>query len=119
MGHNRPPCRPRHRFAVNGYAIGVDTVIVTTIRQRGIPDAPRGRVNAANRLVTHGTMALGAALGGLAGDMVGLRTGLLLGCIGALITIVWVFGWPALIHRHGDRLDAPPRVPVHVLGGER
>lgn len=94
-------------FAVNGYAVGLDTVIVTTIRQRRTPEALRGRVNAANRLVSYGTIALGAAIGGLAGDLLGVRLGLLLGCIGALTTFGWVAVWAALITRKGDRLEEP------------
>lgn len=94
-------------FAVNGYAVGLDTVIVTTIRQRRTPDALRGRVNAANRLVSYGTIALGAAIGGLAGDLLGTRLGLLLGCLGALASFGWVAAWAALITRKGDRLFDP------------
>lgn len=97
-------------FAINGYAVGLDTVIVTTIRQRRTPDDLRGRVHAANRLVSYGSIALGAAMGGLAGELLGLRAGLLVGCLGALSTIAWVVGWAALVTRHGDRLDATPAV---------
>jgi MFS family permease len=93
-------------FAVNGFAVGVDTVVVTTIRQRRTPDALRGRVNAATRLVSYGSIALGAALSGLAGDLLGVRLGLLAGCVGALMTIGWVGVWAAQVVRHGDRLDA-------------
>lgn len=53
-------------FAINGYAIGLSTVVVTTIRQRRTPDELRGRVNAATRMVSYGFITLGAALGGLA-----------------------------------------------------
>jgi len=60
-------------FAVNGYAVGLDTVVVTTLRQTRTPDDLRGRVNAATRMVSYGTIALGAAVGGLAGQLFGVR----------------------------------------------
>lgn len=97
-------------FAVNGYAVGLDTVVVTTVRQTRTPDELRGRVNAATRMVSYGTIALGAAAGGLAGQLFGVRTALLVGCLGALTTIGWVAGWAALLARHDERLDGSPAV---------
>jgi len=99
-------------FAVNGYAVGLDTVVVTTVRQTRTPDDLRGRVNAATRMVSYGSIALGAAIGGLAGQLFGVRLALLIGCLGALTTFVWVAGWAALLARHNERLDATPPVPT-------
>jgi predicted MFS family arabinose efflux permease len=91
-------------FAVNGYAVGLDTVVVTTVRQTRTPDDVRGRVNAATRMVSYGTIALGAAAGGLVGQLFGVRLALLIGCFGALSTVAWVVGWAALLARHDERL---------------
>lgn len=99
-------------FAVNGYAVGLDTVVVTTVRQTRTPDDLRGRVNATTRMVSYGTIALGAAAGGLAGQLFGVRLALLIGCLGALTTVVWVAGWAALLARHDERLDGTPTAPV-------
>jgi len=99
-------------FAVNGYAVGLDTVVVTTVRQTRTPDDLRGRINAATRMVSYGSIALGAALGGLAGQLVGVRLALLVGCVGALTTFVWVACWAALLGRHNERLDGTPAVPI-------
>jgi MFS family permease len=93
-------------FAVNGYAVGLDTVVVTTIRQLRTPDELRGRVNATTRMVSYGSIAVGAAVGGLAGNLLGVRLALLVGCIGALLTTAWVIAWAALVTHHHDRLDA-------------
>jgi MFS family permease len=99
-------------FAVNGYAVGLDTVLVTTVRQTRTPDDLRGRVNATTRMVSYGTIALGAAIGGLVGQLFGVRLALLIGCLGALTTIAWVAGWAALLtHRH-ERLDGAPAAPI-------
>jgi len=44
-----------------------------SFRQRITPDALLGRVNSCYRMVAWGTMPLGAALGGLLGQWLGLR----------------------------------------------
>jgi MFS family permease len=95
-------------FAINGYAVGLDTVVVTTVRQTRTPDDLRGRVNATTRMVSYGTIALGAAAGGLVGQLFGVRLGLLIGCLGALTTVAWVVGWAALLARQNERLDGTP-----------
>lgn len=99
-------------FAINGYAVGLDSVVVTTVRQRRTPDDLRGRVNAATRMVSYGTIALGAAVGGLAGQLFGVQLGLLIGCLGALTTFAWVAGWAALLLRRNERLDGIPAEPM-------
>jgi MFS family permease len=99
-------------FAVNGYAVGLDTVLVTTVRQTRTPDELRGRVNAATRMISYGTIALGAAIGGLVGQLLGVRLALLIGCLGALTTLAWVAGWAALLRRRHEGLDGTSTVPV-------
>jgi MFS family permease len=49
-------------------------VITVSLRQRIAPDALLGRVNAGYRLLAWGSMPLGAALGGVLGDVIGLRS---------------------------------------------
>jgi MFS family permease len=57
--------------------IGVGTmtinIVVVSSRQRMIPDHLLGRVNAAYRLIGQGATPVGALLGGVIGDLVGLR----------------------------------------------
>jgi MFS family permease len=54
-------------------AIGIAWNVVTvSLRQRIVPDALLGRVNATYRLLAWGTMPLGAALGGLVGEAFGV-----------------------------------------------
>jgi MFS family permease len=99
-------------FAVNGYAVGLDTVLVTTVRQTRTPDDLRGRVNATTRMVSYGTITLGAAVGGLTGQLFGVRLALLIGCLGALTTVAWVAGWAVLLTRQNERLDGTPTAPI-------
>lgn len=95
-------------FGINGFAAGLDTVVIATIRQRRIPDDLRGKVSAAGLMATYGSIAMGAALGGAMGDLLGVRRGLALGCVSALIGTVWVMAWAVRVARHGDVLDQAP-----------
>jgi MFS family permease len=62
-------------------AIGIAwNVITVSLRQKIVPDALLGRVNATYRLLAWGTMPLGAALGGLIGETLGLAA------------VFWIFG---------------------------
>ena len=54
-------------------AIGISWNVVTvSLRQRIVPDRLLGRVNATYRLLAWGTMPIGAALGGLVGEVFGV-----------------------------------------------
>ncbi|CAN5756923.1 MAG: MFS transporter [Euzebyales bacterium] len=48
-------------------------VAVVSLRQRIVPDELLGRVNAAYRLISWGALPLGALIGGLLGEVIGLR----------------------------------------------
>ncbi|MBN6053985.1 MFS transporter [Nonomuraea sp. RK-328] len=74
-----------------GLAGGAANVLVVSTRQRLIPSALLGRVNSAYRLVGMGGMPVGAALGGLLGEIAGLPA-LFLGAAGvslAAVGLVW------------------------------
>lgn len=58
---------------LTGVANVVWNVITVSLRQRIVPDHLLGRVNAGYRLLAWGTMPIGAALGGLLGELIGLR----------------------------------------------
>ncbi len=60
-------------FFVAGAAIIVTNVITVSLRQRITPDRLLGRVNSGYRLVAWGTRPLGAATGGVLGELLGLR----------------------------------------------
>ena len=60
-------------------------VLVGSIRQRLTPDALLGRLYSASRLIGVGVLPLGAALGGLAAEVVGIET--VFG-VGALVSVV-------------------------------
>jgi MFS family permease len=60
-------------LAVGGLQMVLWNVVTVSLRQRITPDHLLGRVNACYRLVGWGTMPLGALLGGLVAETLGLR----------------------------------------------
>lgn len=59
-------------FVAGGFASVMWNVITVSLRQRLVPDALLGRVNASYRLFAWGTQPLGALAGGLVGELLGL-----------------------------------------------
>ena len=95
-------------FAVTGATGALSSVIVLTARQVRVPDALRGRVNATTRMITYGSITLGAAAAGLVGQLLGVRSGLTIGCVGAFTTIIWTVGVGRRLLRTGVRIEASP-----------
>jgi MFS family permease len=60
-------------FAAGGGLMLAWNVVTVSLRQAVIPDHLLGRANAAYRLLGWGAMPVGAALGGVLGELVGLR----------------------------------------------
>jgi MFS family permease len=60
-------------LAVSGVSVVLWNVITVSLRQRITPDRLLGRMNASYRLVGWGTMPLGALLGGVLAEALGLR----------------------------------------------
>ena len=59
-------------FAASGLAIVMWNVVTVSLRQRIVPDRLLGRVNASYRLLAWGSQPIGALLGGIAGELLGL-----------------------------------------------
>lgn len=70
--------------AVAGFGIALWNVVTVSLRQHLTPDRLLGRVNSAYRLLAWGTMPIGAALGGLVGETLGLRWVFVLGAAATL-----------------------------------
>ncbi len=64
---------------LSGFGIVLWNVVTVSLRQRVVPDHLLGRVNSAYRLLAWGTMPIGAAMGGVIAEIVGLRA-LFVGC---------------------------------------
>ncbi|HUG49163.1 MAG TPA: MFS transporter [Candidatus Limnocylindria bacterium] len=74
-------------FVVSGVFVVVWNVITVSLRQRIIPDHLLGRVNSAYRLFAWGSQPVGALLGGLIGEALGLPAVFLLGGITTLLLL--------------------------------
>lgn len=81
--------------AAGGVVVSAGVVIynVTQVsfRQALTPDHLLGRMNATVRFLVWGTMPLGAVLGGLLGELVGVRTALLISGIGTCLAFLPIF----------------------------
>ncbi|WP_256728925.1 MFS transporter [Microbacterium oleivorans] len=99
-------------FACNGAGTALSSVVALTLRQLRTPDALLGRVNATMRWISYGVIALGAGLGGIAGELLGTRAGMAIGCGGVLLTVVWVALSPL-------RTIRDPRELAASEGGDR
>ncbi|MFJ1938710.1 MFS transporter [Kitasatospora sp. NPDC088160] len=67
---------------------GMDNVLGVSLRQRMTPDALLGRMNATFRFLLTGALAIGSALSGLLGELVGLRA--TLWCGGAVLAVAFL-----------------------------
>ncbi|MDQ8706916.1 MFS transporter [Streptomyces sp. LHD-70] len=89
-------------FAVYGFGLTVYNVHVVAFRQSVIPSAILGRATAAYRMLTYGPFPVGAFLGGLLGERIGLWNSIL------LFALASVAGW-ALFALAFGRLPADTR----------
>lgn len=87
-------------FAVGDAGATLSSVVLMTVRQLRTPDHLLGRVNASMRWVSYGTIAFGAAAGGLVGELLGTRIGLLIGVLLTFSALIWVAFSP--LPRIGD-----------------
>ncbi len=77
-------------FAVNGAGSAISSIGSNAIRQAVTPQHLIGRMTATNRFISYGVIAIGALVGGFAGQWFGLRPGMLIGAIGIQLTTIWV-----------------------------
>ncbi|HVM30823.1 MAG TPA: MFS transporter [Candidatus Limnocylindrales bacterium] len=97
-------------WALTGLVVVVWNVITVSLRQRIIPDHLLGRVNSAYRLFAWGSQPLGALIGGLVGELVGLPAVFLLAALltMALVAARTVITEQALV----DAERAPAQAPA-------
>jgi len=95
-------------FFVFGTGVMAWNVVTVSLRQRVVPEGLLGRVNSCYRLLAWGSMPLGAGLGGVLGELIGLRG---VFSVVAVLTMLLLFGRlittdaaMAAAEREGDRL---------------
>ena len=96
-----------------GAGASIWRVLIATIRQNVTPEHLLGRVYAASRVLSWGTIPLGSALAGLLAELTTVRTVF----VAATTLAVLVLGWFVVVMRRHD-LEAPfsgqPAVPTTV-----
>ena len=72
-------------WLVSGYGGVVYNIAQVSYRQAICPDRLLGRMNASVRFMVWGTLPLGALVGGVLGDVIGIRATMWVGAIGVLV----------------------------------
>jgi MFS family permease len=75
-------------FLAGGVTLALWNVVAVSLRQRITPDRILGRINSSYRLVAWGTRPLGAAAGGVLGELLGLRAVFAIAAALILATVV-------------------------------
>jgi MFS family permease len=75
---------------VNGCFVTMSSVHALAYRQAVAPARLLGRITAGYRFISYGAIPIGALLGGVAGEWLGLRGGLILGTVGLLAAAAFV-----------------------------
>lgn len=96
-------------FVGNG-ANPVYNITQMSLRQSIIPLRLQGRMNASMRFIVWGTIPLGSLVGGTLGEVIGIHTTLLIGAIGGLLSVIWVYFSPvrSLIQPPPTELENEP-----------
>lgn len=96
-------------FIVSGMFVVVWNVITVSLRQRIIPDHLLGRVNSAYRLLAWGSQPIGALLGGLIAELVGLQAVFI---VAALLTLVLLLARAVITEEALTAAEAEAPVPA-------
>lgn len=92
---------------VNGCFVTMSSVHALAYRQAVAPERLLGRITAGYRFLSYGAIPVGALFGGLAGEWLGLRGGLVLGTVGLLTSAAFVLLSPL---RHVRELPSSPEI---------
>ena len=77
-----------------GLGLTVFNVHQTGMRQALVPDHLRGRATATSRVLVTALIPAGALLGGIAGEVIGLRATLVIAALGELLPAFWLLNSP-------------------------
>jgi predicted MFS family arabinose efflux permease len=97
-------------FTVFGAHAFIWATTSTTVRQRVVPDALRGRVGSVNAIGTYGGIVVGDAIGGLIAARWGVTAPFWFAFVGSGLFVLLI--WRQLVHLDRDD-EAPPAEPAH------
>ncbi|NMP24874.1 MFS transporter [Sulfobacillus harzensis] len=83
-------------FGAMDFGVTLSSVVAISVRQTVTPAPLLGRMTAGYRMISYGTIPLGAAAGGWVSQALGLHTGLLIGALALMTTIVWALWSPVV-----------------------
>jgi predicted MFS family arabinose efflux permease len=92
--------------AVGGFAIMLFDINVNALQTAVVHDDLRSRVSGAFSTVNYGVRPLGAVVGGVLGEVVGIGPTLVLAAVGGALSVVWLLGSPILTTRTIEELEA-------------
>jgi MFS family permease len=75
---------------IGGFGNTISVVHVITVRQTITPDDLLGRMNASYRTLTYGAIPVGAMIGGVLGETIGLQATMAVGAVGVFLAPLWV-----------------------------
>lgn len=81
---------------VGGLSGPLYSVNAISLRQALIPTNLQGRVNASNRFIVWGTIPLGSFIGGILGQLLGLRLTITIAALGIVTSFLWVYFSPVV-----------------------
>lgn len=81
-------------FFISSWVNPVYNITQVSLRQAITPHRLLGRMNASMRFLVWGTMPIGSLLGGLLGEVIGLRMTLLVAALGTFLSVLPVFFSP-------------------------
>jgi predicted MFS family arabinose efflux permease len=84
---------------LTGAGLPLFTVNALSLRQATTPAHHLGRLDATSRFIARGTLPLGALLGGLLGEVIGLRATLLIAATGSGLALLWLLASPLRTHK--------------------
>jgi hypothetical protein len=93
-----------------GIGVGAAVMVINdqSLRQSVTPDALQGRVNATCHLLLVSTFPIGALIGGILAEGVGLRSTLLIGGVGGLLSAGWLIFSPVRLLRNPPTVAPEP-----------
>lgn len=93
-----PPAREISMIVVGALLFGISNTLFNvnalSLRQQITPNKLLGRVGSGMQFIGVGTLPLGALLGGMLGEFIGLRATFLVGCCGFFLAFLWTFFSP-------------------------
>jgi predicted MFS family arabinose efflux permease len=99
-------------FALQEFAVGAGTVAYNvtqlSFRQTITPEPLLGRMTATVRFFVWGTLPVGALLGGVLGEVIGVRNTLLVAACGSCLAFLWVITSPMRTMRELPVLEECP-----------